>query len=307
MKNYVCTDCDKVFKKKSNYIRHINRAFTCTGIRRKPEIQHNCTYCKKIYTTSGNLTRHYTTCKQKAIYDESIKQRNEQFELFFDKMAELEKQNKEIKDTLSKENYELKKEVELLKLAKIGNPQLPGVTNTNNKNSYNNNNNNNKVYYDQRVLNISINPFGKEDVSYLKNTRVNALLGRPKVAVEEMVKEIHCNEEHPENNNAYVSNKRDNTGVVFNGTIWEHRNKEEIIEDVVDNSFRILEDRYDEILEQQNHNLEKLSASIRRFETLRDWWDNPTCPNMEKIRGNTNLILYNNKTRAEELRKIKGM
>jgi uncharacterized C2H2 Zn-finger protein len=66
---YKCDDCDKIFKKKYNYGRHIERAYPC-----KPStinVIYECPHCDKIYSTNSNLNRHYDKCNQKKIYDEN--------------------------------------------------------------------------------------------------------------------------------------------------------------------------------------------------------------------------------------------
>jgi hypothetical protein len=287
MGQYECSRCTKKFKRRSNYDRHLTRKNLCKIF--NSVTIYECCYCNKTLATNSNLHRHYRKCKNKQDYDESIERRNEHFEKFLDKF-----------DQLENENSKLKNELRLLKSNGIS------PANVNNANINNGTINNNNIYYDQRVLSIKINPFGEEDMSYLKDNMVNALLGKPGTAVETMVKETHCNEKHPENNNTYISNKRDNTVIVFDGHIWIRKDKDEVIEKVIDNSFGILENRYDDLVDQVDHDLEKLPKQIRRFEILRDWYDELD-PKMNNIKTNTEIILHNNKTRSQELRRIKGM
>jgi hypothetical protein len=282
MVTYKCPICMKIFKKKSNYIRHHERKYSCEKIK-----IYKCVYCGLISTSNGNRHKHFRICKKKEEYDAHIKMRNEYFEGYIEK---IESQLKE-KDT---ENNKLKNI--LFKSTNI--IPMPSVINSNVSNSNNRNN-----YYDNRVLNITINAFGKEDLTYLKSRKIDKLLARPKVAVEEMTKEIHCNDEHPENTNAYISNKRDKYIVIYNGQSWEHHDRRTVVDKAIDQSFDVLETRYDEIFNKYNRDVEKLSPAIRRFEILRDWYDDLT-PEWDALHSKVDMVFYNNRNRTKKLRKI---
>ena len=66
---YTCNICDKIFTNKTDYIRHINRKYTCkkniiSNNINKDKI-HICLYCKKKYAYKQSKYRHQLICKDK--------------------------------------------------------------------------------------------------------------------------------------------------------------------------------------------------------------------------------------------------
>ena len=62
---YKCNRCDKQFKQKTDYNRHINRKNPCKIIldkiildKNNKSIKYKCNTCNKFYSTQGNLTKH---------------------------------------------------------------------------------------------------------------------------------------------------------------------------------------------------------------------------------------------------------
>ena len=63
--SFVCEKCDKIFKKKSTFINHINRKTSCVKEDRKNADKKICIYCNKIYTRQDRLNNHMLICKEK--------------------------------------------------------------------------------------------------------------------------------------------------------------------------------------------------------------------------------------------------
>jgi hypothetical protein len=69
---YICEKCDKVFRQKIDYTRHINRMKSCDIPNEVPQ----CKFCEKIYSTRSNLTKHLHTCKiKKSIENNKLKKK----------------------------------------------------------------------------------------------------------------------------------------------------------------------------------------------------------------------------------------
>ena len=73
MPNYTCKTCNKNFKQKTDYTRHLNRKYPCkspvtyskNGIH-IPKMEYSeCEYCNKTYSTKYNLNKHHNICKSK--------------------------------------------------------------------------------------------------------------------------------------------------------------------------------------------------------------------------------------------------
>jgi len=119
---------------------------------------------------------------------------------------------------------------------------------TNNNNTITNSNNVNMQQ------NITINSYGKENLEYLTQDYLTSLLKIPYRSIPNLVKKIHFNPHHPENQNIKIPNRKEKFAKVYNSGSWEFKNKKEVIESIVDNSYNIIECHYDDIHEYLEEN-----------------------------------------------------
>ena len=81
-------------------------------------------------------------------------------------------------------------------------------------NSHNTNNNqtnitnNNITQNNQLQINNQINNYGKEDTSYITKEKYKEILKNPFSSLSKLINEIHFNDEHPENKNMQIPNKK---------------------------------------------------------------------------------------------------
>ena len=166
--------------------------------------QYECTYCNKIFTRKNNLIRHINKyCKKKRLLNEID-----------------EKQIKEI--AWESERDQLYKVIDNLSQSK-GNT----INNTFNQT-------------------INMNNFGEENLKYLSGSFLSNLLKIPFNALPNLIKEIHFNPEHPENNNIKISNKKLPYAEVFKDNCWKIQDKKETINDLLDKGVGILENHFDD-------------------------------------------------------------
>ena len=137
------------------------------------------------------------------------------------------------------------KNVEKLPKVSYENTILPAVTttdsNNNNTDSNNNNNtdsNNNNTDSNNKTVNIHINNFGSENLSYLTPEFMKALMCDPNVgvndAIPEIVRHIHFNPDHPENHNV---NARDEESVLVRKSgAWKEADATRTIDKMLDNA-----------------------------------------------------------------------
>ena len=101
---YTCDKCKKEFNRKSGYVSHSSRIKPCI----KDNINNECIYCNKIFSTRFNLNAHLNICKDKPIVDEVTQAQIEELKKMFErKLADHEKKLEE----QQKDNQELKKKV----------------------------------------------------------------------------------------------------------------------------------------------------------------------------------------------------
>lgn len=169
-----------------------------------------CVYCKEKFNSRQSLSRHMKHyCKIKNI----------------DYWKKCFKQSETARINLEKEKQDLMKQIEIL-LTKVGN---------NNVTTINNNQQNN----------IIIRNFGEEDLSYLTDIFYkNLITNNTFSSIPTMVKEIHCNENHPENMNIKIVNKKAKFINVYKGDKWQKEDKKTTIQKIVNDNFNLLDSKY---------------------------------------------------------------
>ena len=203
-----------------------------------------CKYCAKTYSTQSNLTKHLKTCKKK-----------KETQLIEDKKYE----------EMKKAYEELKNQVEdmLIESSKaIAVTNTHNTHNTHNTNTINTNNTNNI----KNTTNIHINNYGFENVKYLKKNYLNNLVHGVFTAIPRLIKKIHFNDKHPENQNIKITNKKEPYIRVRQNNEWLLKNKKEILEDLIDCKYMILSQHCDDFEEElPNGDVEKMNDFRKRY------------------------------------------
>ncbi len=247
MVKYTCPKCNKEFNKKSNYIEHINRKFSCIQtqfiliepqqILKKTEentqkienvniINNNnenntnlcCPFCKSSFNRKDNLKRHINNfCKEKKLQDQEK-------ENIFKLLLEKEEQMKKIEEENKKREEENKKHVRNLEdyIKQITDINLDLNNKVNNlleKMSVSNinngviNNTNNIIITSDKLAN-----FGEEDIKEIDCKAFNKIFGKTgKYIFMESAQNIW--NDKPKNKTIYISDlSREKAMTHKNGT-----------------------------------------------------------------------------------------
>jgi len=217
-------------------------------------IKYICKFCKQSYSKNSNLHRHLKKCSTVDLSDNTK---------VINYINELEKENKQIKK-------KLRKVVEKL----IDNCCVTNI---------NNNSNNNTINMQQNII---INSYGKENLDYLTKNYLTGLVYKPFDSVQCLLKTIHFNPKHPENHNIKISNKKEKYANVYNSGNWEFKNKKEVIENIVDNGYNIMECHFEDI----KKDIEYVRRD--RFSNFQDKYD--TDPTIKKnIKSDVEMLILN--------------
>ena len=218
-----------------------------------------CEYCLRTYSRNSNLTKHLKTCKKK-MANENEKDK---------KIEELIKNQEEMKE-------QMKEMVEKLLIEK-GNTN---ITNNTNNNSHNTTNN---------IINI--NNYGDEDTKYITSDYILKLLkNRPAKTIPELIKYTHFNEEHPENQNIKITNKKEPYIKVRKNNKWELQDKDETITDLIDRQqIHLMDEDIEKKVEENFNNSEKIN-----IERCTDLYNSDDKEYMKRLYNESELIIINN-------------
>ena len=137
--------------------------------------------------------------------------------------------------------------------------------------------------------NIKLNGFGKEDLSHITDSFKTKLLSGPYGMIPKMIEEVHFSEDKPENKNISLTNSRDNKMKVYTGDKWVYKNKDEIINDLMDGKYFIMDTYYESMCEDLN------DINQSRYETFRDFFDDREKKMYEQQKKECELVLLNNR------------
>jgi len=222
----------------------------------KSPVINECPYCYKRFSRSDSLNRHYGRCKIKKKEKENDKQ--------------------EIK--------ELKEIVEKL-LVEKGNTNI--TNNTNNTNNMNNSHNTTN----HMTNNIIIHNYGDENTKYITSDYIlNLLKNKPAKIIPELIKYTHFNDDHPENQNIKITNKKEPYIKVRKNDKWELQDKDETINDLIDRQqFHLMDEDVEKKIEEKCSNIEKVN--IERCSHLYNQEDKEY---MKRLYNESELIIINN-------------
>ena len=228
-----------------------------------------CNYCGNCYSTNSNMRKHEKTCKIK-----------------------IEKENENEKDKkieeLIKNQEEMKEIVEKLLLEKSN---TITNNNTNNTNNTNNSTNNSHNTTNNMTNNIIIHNYGDEDTKYITSDYIlNLLKYKPAKAIPELIKHTHFNEEHPENQNIKITNKKEPYIKVRKNDKWELQNKEDTINDLIDRQqVHLMDEVIEEKIEEKCSNSEK-----NNIDRCNDLYNEDDKEYMKRLYNDSELIIINN-------------
>jgi len=124
--------------------------------------------------------------------------------------------------------------------------------------------------------NIQINNYGNEDLTHLTDYFKTQLLNGPFGAIPKMIEAIHFNNDKPENQNIKYPNTNKNYIKIRQNNEWVFKNKQNILRDMIDSKYLILDDHYNLVL-----NGENISNNIKKkYTNFREKYDE----------GNSNLL-----------------
>lgn len=219
------------------------------------KVSNICKYCEREYSSRQTLLRHEKGyCKKK----ENMKSKMDLQAEIIDRLEEEMKEYKKEKDKLYKQIEEL--------IKKAGN------TTIHNENTITNNT-------------INLNSYGKEDLSHITDGFKTQLIKGPFKMIPKMIEAVHFNNKKPENKNISLPNKKGKYMRVYKEGKWLYCNKNEVLDELMETNYYILDSHYDESGEILDEN------QVVRYRKFQERYDNGE---LEKdTKDEINLILLN--------------
>lgn len=281
---FKCVHCNKIFKTKSNMLRHIKKSCKIAG---KKRTEFNCDHCNKKFSRQDTLYRHTIMyCKDSPYYEGKNacnKKKNTEVVLQ-DRIKKLEEDNKKFKDIIEKLYVNNGNSSSSVSDSIVTNgDHNTSVENKNNtiNNTVNNNSNNNT---------INLIAFGKEDLSYITDEVSIKLLKKGFKSIPVTAEYIHGNPKTPQFQNAYIPSLSRSHAIVYSGKRWKARNGQEVIDSLYMNMFNYLEDKFEE------HSESLDDYSRRRFERFLEQAKGDDSKSVtDSIKYDIKMLLYNNK------------
>jgi uncharacterized C2H2 Zn-finger protein len=298
MIEYKCIRCNKIFKKKPDYTRHTNRKILCkstnsnlipkqsktllnhsqilsNNLQILPKNDLKCNYCDKSFNQSYNINRHIKNyCKMKKEND------NEKLTIFNNLLEEMN----QLKQKLDKQEQKLtEQEQKNNKLQE----ELTSFKKMSKNNIVNSNNNSNNKITNNTTNNIQLIAFGKETMDKIDKKDILKALKKGYYSTVELTDQMHFNPKIPEHHNIYIPNLKDKYTMIYDGSKWNLKLTEIVIDDLYDNKKIIIESSMKEFAESLNDSQQY---------SLEKWIETPDEDNkITNVKEQFKLLLHNKK------------
>jgi hypothetical protein len=164
------------------------------------------------------------------------------------------------------------------------------INNTTNINTQN-------ITHNQQNNNINIVSFGKEDLSFISDQLCTYFLDRGFKSVPRLIEYVHFNEKFPQFHNIYFSNLRQNLLMVFKENLWKMVDRNDAIEQLIDDKLEFLTDKFEELQGSLKESVKK------KFNRFLDEHENNFEVN-KQLKKDIKLLLYNGRAMTK-YKKIK--
>ena len=239
-----------------------------------------CDVCLRDYKNRSNYDKHIrmNRCRIRIPYDVNCSYCSKSFSTKYNKIRHENKceQSHSTEIQLLKEELKsIRKEIK--------------SSNKNNTNILNGN-------LTQNITNNTfIYKFGEETMDHITKKQLIYLFNRCFGSIPEFAKLTYFNKDVPENCNVYLPNVKDRYACFFNGTKWEVKRKDEIINDIYETAEAFLIDKFDDLKSELG------SETLKKYTR---WLNEHTQDERENVaKEKIKLLLYNEKDMVIELRK----
>ena len=139
---------------------------------------------------------------------------------------------------------------------------------------------------------VIVNNYGKENTDYLTVDKIKKLLDRPYDSIQDLIKMLHFNVDHPENHNVKITNKKEQFALVWNDPIWELRKKKSVVKDMVDKGYMMIDTTHDEVSYDTN-------KTNKKYVKFQDNYEDDSTNIKDKIEEEAEIVIFNESKKIE--------
>jgi DNA-directed RNA polymerase subunit RPC12/RpoP len=306
MVEYECTSCGKKFNKKFNHKSHIERNKSCknnlkiisinSNIKTETEniskINNNQQIIQNI--SNDNLNNILNTLMTMSKEIELLKESNNELK---EKIKESNESNIDLKEKIKESNIDLKEKIkesikesniDLKEKIKENNTQLNKKINSLEKKVIKIKPT--KIKLINNNININITAFGKEDLNFITDELCKKIIYTGFDSVQNYVKLVHFNENKPEYQNIYISNKKNKNEIMVNdGNKWNVAKTNDIMEKLFFNSITFLKSNVDKLKDKL------IESKIKGTNRLINDYDEDENKIIKDLSKDIILFMYNNR------------
>jgi len=271
-----CEVCNKHFTRVFNFERHKESQKHLIKVANQTQKIYTC-QCGNDYLYRQSYHRHKKIC-----------QFVPETQLVIEPERDIIENSTDNKDMI-KEIEAMKKQLELL-LEKCDPPPPSSaqITNTNNNNNNTNTTTNTNSHNTTNNLNLQINAFGHENLDYITDGILNNCVNRVFESIPTLIEKIHFDPAHPENHTIKIPNKKlPHASVMSKDKEWKLMNKHEVIDNIMNNSYNMIDDKFNE---DPSKFTEDRRKQYRRFQ---EKYDNEDKETMKRIKSDVEMVLMN--------------
>jgi hypothetical protein len=268
MSRYKCRKCQRPFSSQRNLDNHM--------IKKACKVRNfECKHCGDAFTLASSMYRHIRDyCHVKKNIDSDISTKNL-----------TENTSDDIK-VLKDEKIKLELEIHKLKMEKLQreiDELKSGVTKIKNINSNNTTNNGTINVVNNNVINLV--GYGQEDMTKFDHKEMLQILRNGYNSTVRMTESVHFNPKYPEYHNIYISNKKDNYAMMFDGKNWMLMKRDELLNMIYDDKKTYIEENLEEFIG---------SLSVSRRNAIERWLKtDENDKKITEIKERIKLLLYN--------------
>ena len=138
--------------------------------------------------------------------------------------------------------------------------------------------------------NIILNSYGNEDLSHItENMKLN-FLKLPYTSIQNMIEQVHFNNNKPENKNIALTNKKEKMIKVYKDNKWRYKDRDETLDELIQINYGRLDQYY------EKEGLKKISSfHNERYKNYQKKFDIQDMELMNEIKKDAEMIILSDK------------